>query len=1384
MTMKAPTRASRRLMHPTVIRLGALVALCLSILFIPPITAQTLVLTSTTTQLASATGSGLLNTPTKSAGEASRTPTSSAPQVTSTTVPDFDFSGPQVPFLLQKPIPSQDDPQRHRLARPRTLDVFFTGCEGSNDMVDPDARFNVSAVYAQFDYDLNRVNVLAEQNAHSSGVLRITAVGATNAIGRTADSSLSTPPLSTLSVETNFLTFQIFSNNSYLCDHLYPTRPDPENQLIVPAGCLYGPGQVALGLGIPLNDTYTLGTLWTRIRLSDTSSPPKDIACIEVLASPYDGAKWYWDLIFWFPVALAIGYLGVVSLARVISAVNSRAKAFRHKAREGSQPNIVRDTIAPTLVASLSGQQLASSASLLRFVTPGCWDIIMHTQFIAALAMVAVRWPAFAYPFFQRAAWASLIANTAIVGSDSPSERVDPLYSRANLPAGDIGAQMGDPTSKLYMNASQPNVLLNLDGARTGMEAFAQIVGLRPQDLFGTCLAVWLILVAAAVAVSAVVWMIDSTHDTFLRFRKRQEDGAGLTLQLDEPRRSKEVTDADDEAAARSSISRRGGYRFLGRPGRRLFGSSNNSIHLKLLHGNLVRAVILFHLPITIFTTYNMTNSDGFSLTSIALAALSFAFLSVIIPAYLVFRIYRTPTAKLYDSIGTLSALGPLYNTYSPGSQLFCAIDFLHTLVLGIVVGAGQRNGTAQAIIMLVFEVLFALGASLWLPWGDGAVMGPISFVASVLRIITVVLVLLLCPLVDFGRQAAGWLTYVILLIQAILYVCAALILLVKLGEGLVRLLGRAPFDERASARSSGLGGACRDIRLRRNTIQLGRPKRESRQALNRSGSTNTQTLMLANAARPGSLGGLRASGPSSPGQAHASLPSSTSKMPMHSRQTSYASYLDGQLQGRKSPADYLNDSNSPYSTYFRGDPHDDGGIIMAALPPHATMSTANPSHNIVPGPFAGRPSSPPVGPGFVRTGGGRATDASPYKTTSAALAATAAGQHGSIGSMQNPRQPGLSTAAGHVDRRGSPSVPLGHAHADHTSTQIAAQYAMGDRPPAQGPKLGKKPKFWQRRGSGALADSSDEDDDDDAFTGAHRGSSKNQGAWRGLGKMSAAFGALSSAFGASRGADQDPQAAVANEQITDDRSESRGFEVVRPQRPRRSSAAAEQALDSTALAAASAISGAEFTSGHPHRSAADRDFPDGARHGKVPDASKDDVDYDPESGTLPPGAGQQALLLPNRATESRLRSGAPPLQQHPEEGGEDAFWIDSQAGQPNKPLDATVAEARSDRRDFSGASSFRTASTHGRLAQPMTAEVFDSVDDLPEPTSSAGVDEAAAKRVSWLSSLNFDRPAAVWPSAQAPTSSRDKGDMASAPPLHLWDSAQAYGPAGGGGTK
>ncbi len=49
------------------------------------------------------------------------------------------------------------------------------------------------------------------------------------------------------------------------------------------------------------------------------------------------------------------------------------------------------------------------------------------------------------------------------------------------------------------------------------------------------------------------------------------------------------------------------------------------------------------------------------------------------------------------------------------------------------------------------------------------------------------------------GDAAAGWIAYVILLIQGLVYVAHILMFVIKVLEGLVRWIGHVPFDDSPS---------------------------------------------------------------------------------------------------------------------------------------------------------------------------------------------------------------------------------------------------------------------------------------------------------------------------------------------------------------------------------------------------------------------------------------------------------------------------------------------------------------------------------------------------------------------------------------------------------
>jgi hypothetical protein len=143
------------------------------------------------------------------------------------------------------------------------------------------------------------------------------------------------------------------------------------------------------------------------------------------------------------------------------------------------------------------------------------------------------------------------------------------------------------------------------------------------------------------------------------------------------------------------------------------------------------------------------------SLASVILSALTFAVFSVLLPIYLLIQVSTTPTAKLYDAMRTLLSLGPLYNIYAQGNQLYQALRFVASLATGIAIGAGQKNGTAQAVVLLVIEIAFGLVTTIWQPWRPGAGMVVPGFLFTVIRIASTVLLLIMSPAVSYGKAFA-----------------------------------------------------------------------------------------------------------------------------------------------------------------------------------------------------------------------------------------------------------------------------------------------------------------------------------------------------------------------------------------------------------------------------------------------------------------------------------------------------------------------------------------------------------------------------------------------------------------------------------------------------
>ncbi|KAI0375926.1 hypothetical protein BV20DRAFT_932337 [Pilatotrama ljubarskyi] len=877
-------------------------------------------------------------------------------------------------------------------AQPATLQ--YSDCFSSSNT---SQKLDVSTVYAQF----------FPSGSSRGPYINFTVIG-NSPQQIIAASEGPNPVATTLFTTTEILTFEQPNNNSstFFCNTLRPPSPlgtpDPNSKF-----CPLNPGPFAFSSSVQLQDGYELATFDTRLRALDPFQ--HELLCLDVNTTaltpgPVESVYGHAHIIFWCTVGLAIGYWAIVGIARLVAAWG------RGSSRGGSGVLAKLESAGFILASALSGERFASSPALMRFCTPSLRDIIFHTQWCAALAMVAVQWPMFTYPLLSQTAWATLVYNITI--AQGKNEHWNPLTVQPYDPPSNFADQLNDPSSPIYINSSAPNYLFQLPpNATNGISAFAWSVGLRPQDLFSVCLSLFLGIIAATIVLSVLVWLFDLVMSLISGPARNGTHPAAALTGTRSPRyssASKDMLDNVGMAAPDENRSLNGHFLFRttsrfpsGRPWWR-WRSNFISFHGSVLQGNLIRILILFHLPITIFSCYQMSLGKGqASTTSIALAALSFAILSVLIPAFLVLRLTLTRTSKLYDETWTLLSLGPLYNHYRHGSQLFACTLFAINLAFGITIGFGQKSGTAQAIVILVVEVAAALGTSIWLPWGQGASMGLISFLFCVGRIVIAVLLVILTPVVSIGAGAAQWVAYAILFILGLIYLAFLLMLLVKILEAFLRIIGGIGFGRSKHVVDSGLLG----------TMGLmgccgPRRPRHSRGYRPADAGKQPQTLMLSRPTPP-----FRDATPPSSG------PPSVLR-PEHAMQ--------------------------PY----KEDSDDETGFIMGAWQPFP-----GPGYNAMeePAPAAEAPKS-----SFTRVAGGRAHYESPYAIASGSTQTFPSVERGAGSIVQPPSvvedspppTPSISSAA-----KGLPpgAMPPAHIRTKSQTAIIENASALPYLPPGSG---------------------------------------------------------------------------------------------------------------------------------------------------------------------------------------------------------------------------------------------------------------------------------------------------------------------------------------------
>ena len=241
--------------------------------------------------------------------------------------------------------------------------------------------------------------------------------------------------------------------------------------------------------------------------------------------------------------------------------------------------------------------------------------------------------------------------------------------------------------------------------------------------------------------------------------------------------------------------------------------------------GNAIRIVFnYFLLPIVALSMYQLVItskvvSEGSTIVPVILAAVTLLILLLFFGW--LFRLITTanPRSYLFDDLPTVLLYGPLYNTFSDHAAAFALVPVMLAMLRGIAIGAVQPSGVAQLVLLAICEVVLILTLNAFRPFSSPTSMNAYHTIFSVVRLISVLLMIAFVPSLNVDQSPRGWIGYVILLMHGItLFVGFFLHSLQTLIEVIARLAGAGGEDGTATrgglVKVSFMNGSCSNTAL------------------------------------------------------------------------------------------------------------------------------------------------------------------------------------------------------------------------------------------------------------------------------------------------------------------------------------------------------------------------------------------------------------------------------------------------------------------------------------------------------------------------------------------------------------------------------------------
>ncbi|PFH61667.1 hypothetical protein XA68_16677 [Ophiocordyceps unilateralis] len=264
--------------------------------------------------------------------------------------------------------------------------------------------------------------------------------------------------------------------------------------------------------------------------------------------------------------------------------------------------------------------------------------------------------------------------------------------------------------------------------------------------------------------------------------------------------------------------------RWLWRKAKKIAEEDLRAKNVPFTVGNVVRTVFNYMLvPVVAFSTFQLVVARHSPAFTVALAVLTLVLLLLSATWMLAIIIRTRPKSVLFDDLPTVLRIGPLYNTYSDGVAAFALMPVMLNLIRGIAIGAVQSSGVAQVVLLAICEVIQIFTLHAFRPFPSPTSMNAYHTVFSILRAVTLLLMVAFVPSLGVTEGRKCWIGYVILLIHAGVLVLAFFLRALKtIIEVLARMLG-AGGDDVVGLRRGGLSKIFGMRQLsRRETHRLG----------------------------------------------------------------------------------------------------------------------------------------------------------------------------------------------------------------------------------------------------------------------------------------------------------------------------------------------------------------------------------------------------------------------------------------------------------------------------------------------------------------------------------------------------------------------------------